>query len=168
MKTLDRQTRFRVLHEAGFRCCYCGRGAPDVVLEVDHVRPRAHGGTNARENLVAACFDCNRGKRTTVLVRTDQWSSIPDALQACGDACWQCPTIGVTTLPVAMRREPTGWVAMLYRCQNGHEWPTWYAPGVAEYMSAGTLEEDLECWPPLAPLRSRLREAEVARLKGKR
>jgi 5-methylcytosine-specific restriction endonuclease McrA len=36
--------------------------APDVALEVDHVVPRANGGTNDIENLAAACVECNAGK----------------------------------------------------------------------------------------------------------
>jgi 5-methylcytosine-specific restriction endonuclease McrA len=33
-----------------------------VVLEVDHVVPRAEGGSDDTMNLVTSCFDCNRGK----------------------------------------------------------------------------------------------------------
>lgn len=64
---IDRATRFNVLTEAGFRCHYCGRGSREVVLEVDHVKPRSDGGTDHRSNLVAACFDCNRGKHATLV-----------------------------------------------------------------------------------------------------
>ncbi len=54
--------RFRVLRRDGFRCRYCGRKAPDVILEVDHVIPRSRGGTDYEGNLVTACWGCNRGK----------------------------------------------------------------------------------------------------------
>lgn len=64
---IDKATRFRVLANAKFTCFYCGRRAPEVKLEVDHVDPRANGGSGDPENLVAACFDCNRGKGHRVL-----------------------------------------------------------------------------------------------------
>jgi len=38
-----------------------GRTPPDVVLEPDHIIPRCEGGKDHRDNLVTACFDCNRG-----------------------------------------------------------------------------------------------------------
>lgn len=54
--------RFEVFKRDGFTCQYCGRKTPIVVLEVDHVVPRAEGGTDDIENLVTSCWDCNRGK----------------------------------------------------------------------------------------------------------
>lgn len=55
--------RFDVFSRDGFRCRYCGRG-PDVgvTLEADHVVPRSVGGPDILDNLVTACWDCNRGK----------------------------------------------------------------------------------------------------------
>ena len=46
-------------------CRYCGQCAPDVRLTVDHVVPKALGGTDAPSNLVAACIDCNVGKASS-------------------------------------------------------------------------------------------------------
>ena len=44
-------------------CVYCGRGpAQGMLLEADHVIPRAEGGPDTLANLVTACQDCNRGK----------------------------------------------------------------------------------------------------------
>jgi len=45
-----------------FACTYCGRTPPAVTLEVDHIHPSSKGGTDEHENLITACFDCNRGK----------------------------------------------------------------------------------------------------------
>ncbi|KKK86745.1 hypothetical protein LCGC14_2760190, partial [marine sediment metagenome] len=59
--------RFRILERDEFRCRYCGRGADIVSLEVDHVIPRALGGRTTWGNLVAACLECNRGKRARSL-----------------------------------------------------------------------------------------------------
>jgi 5-methylcytosine-specific restriction endonuclease McrA len=54
--------RFEVLMRSGFRCVYCGRPAGEVELHVDHVTPKARGGTDNPANLVAACAECNFGK----------------------------------------------------------------------------------------------------------
>ena len=52
------KTRLLILQRDGYQCHYCGAEA----TEVDHVIPRAHGGTEEAENLVAACQRCNRSK----------------------------------------------------------------------------------------------------------
>lgn len=54
--------RFTVFNRDGFRCQYCGRSVPDVVLEADHIIPRVDGGDDSLGNLITSCFDCNRGK----------------------------------------------------------------------------------------------------------
>lgn len=59
---LSKPARWRILQRDEFACRYCGRRAPDVVLEVDHVTPRCQGGSDEQDNLVAACEDCNRSK----------------------------------------------------------------------------------------------------------
>ena len=50
-----------------FVCQYCGRSAPDVVLEVDHIVPVSKGGDNSMLNLITSCRDCNRGKSNVEL-----------------------------------------------------------------------------------------------------
>jgi hypothetical protein len=59
---VSRRLRFEVLRRDNHTCRYCGGTAPDVVLTVDHVIPRALGGGDEPSNLVAACKDCNSGK----------------------------------------------------------------------------------------------------------
>lgn len=61
-KNLSKRIRFEVFKRDKFTCQYCGKSAPDVVLEVDHIKPVSKGGTNEMINLVTSCFDCNRGK----------------------------------------------------------------------------------------------------------
>lgn len=61
-KTLSKKIRFEVFKRDKFTCQYCGRMAPDVILEVDHLKPVVDGGDNDIMNLVTSCFDCNRGK----------------------------------------------------------------------------------------------------------
>lgn len=61
-KALSKKTRFEVFKRDHFTCQYCGRMAPDVILEVDHIKPIAEGGTNDMINLITSCRDCSRGK----------------------------------------------------------------------------------------------------------
>lgn len=43
----------------GEHCQVCGT---KVGLTVDHIQPRAHGGTNVNENLQLLCHECNQEK----------------------------------------------------------------------------------------------------------
>lgn len=62
---VSKRTRFEVLRRDGHACQYCGQAAPNVTLHVDHVIPKALGGSDNPDNLVAACRDCNAGKAST-------------------------------------------------------------------------------------------------------
>lgn len=59
---LSKKIRFEVFKRDSFRCQYCGRSAPDAILEVDHIVPVADGGDSDIMNLITSCRDCNRGK----------------------------------------------------------------------------------------------------------
>jgi hypothetical protein len=59
---ISRRLRFEILRRDNYTCRYCGGVAPEVRITVDHVVPRALGGTDDPSNLVAACADCNGGK----------------------------------------------------------------------------------------------------------
>ena len=72
-KNLSKSVRFEVFKRDSFKCQYCGKSAPDVVLEVDHIIPVSKGGDNDISNLITACFNCNRGKRDKKL--TDKQSA---------------------------------------------------------------------------------------------
>lgn len=61
-KPIPKNIRFEVFKRDKFTCQYCGASAPDVILEVDHLKPVSKGGTNDLLNLVTSCRDCNRGK----------------------------------------------------------------------------------------------------------
>jgi len=60
--TVSKKIRFEIFKRDSFTCQYCGAKAPDVILECDHIEPVSQGGTNDILNLIASCFDCNRGK----------------------------------------------------------------------------------------------------------
>lgn len=66
-RPVSKRTRFEVFKRDGFRCAYCGRAPPDVLLHVDHVEAVANGGSNDQTNLVTACSDCNLGKAAVPL-----------------------------------------------------------------------------------------------------
>ncbi len=53
-------SRKNILRRDGHRCQYCGK--TDISLTVDHIIPKAHGGIESWENLVAACVQCNNKK----------------------------------------------------------------------------------------------------------
>lgn len=61
-KPLSKRTRFEVFKRDLFTCQYCGAKPPAVLLECDHIEPRALGGGNEEGNLITACEACNRGK----------------------------------------------------------------------------------------------------------
>lgn len=69
-----RKLRARILERDSHRCHWCGRPANTV----DHVLPRAQGGGDQEENLVACCARCNsvRGARmgaTTTAAPSRGW-----------------------------------------------------------------------------------------------
>ena len=70
-KPLSRKMRFDVFKRASFTCQYCGSNPPAVVLEIDHILPVSKGG-NLVDNLITACFDCNRGKAAGLLTSIPQ------------------------------------------------------------------------------------------------
>lgn len=60
---VTKRTRYEVLKRDNFTCRYCRSSEGE--LTVDHVTPRALGGSDDPTNLVAACRDCNAGKSST-------------------------------------------------------------------------------------------------------
>jgi hypothetical protein len=61
-KSISKKIRFEVFKRDCFTCQYCGKSAPDIFLEIDHVDPVFNGGEDDMLNLITSCFDCNRGK----------------------------------------------------------------------------------------------------------
>ncbi len=61
--------RFDVLNRDNFTCQYCGRKAPNVILEIDHIHPKSKGGINDLNNYATSCIECNRGKGDTLITQ---------------------------------------------------------------------------------------------------
>lgn len=75
-QSISKKLRFDVFKRDGFKCVYCSATPSEtVLLEIDHVHPVAEGGANDMDNLVTACWDCNRGKGAGLL------SSVPQSLE---------------------------------------------------------------------------------------
>lgn len=75
--TIALSVRFDILERDSFTCRFCGKRAPETELEVDHVMPRAKGGSDDTSNLVTACRDCNRGKRDRVIdLSKTEWNAL--------------------------------------------------------------------------------------------
>jgi 5-methylcytosine-specific restriction endonuclease McrA len=54
--------RINIFLRDDFRCQYCGEKFNTNELTFDHVIPRAKGGSNTMDNVVAACEPCNSRK----------------------------------------------------------------------------------------------------------
>ena len=54
------ETREYLLNKWGRKCAYCG--AENVPLQIDHIQPKAAGGSNRVSNLTLACQPCNQKK----------------------------------------------------------------------------------------------------------
>ena len=57
-----RFSRFNVYARDRNTCQYCGKSFSRNELNLDHVIPRAQGGTSTWENVVCSCLRCNRQK----------------------------------------------------------------------------------------------------------
>jgi 5-methylcytosine-specific restriction endonuclease McrA len=74
---LGYEVREYLLNKWDRACAYCGK--KDVPLQVEHIHPRAKGGTNRVANLCLACEPCNRKKGTQDI--RDFLSGQPDLLK---------------------------------------------------------------------------------------
>lgn len=56
------EVREYLLHKWKRQCAYCSK--QDIPLEIEHIVPRAKGGSNRVSNLTLACKPCNKAKDT--------------------------------------------------------------------------------------------------------
>lgn len=59
---IDSKLRFEIFKKDLFTCQYCGRSAPEVELQVEHIIAKANGGTDDIDNLMTSCSQCNYAK----------------------------------------------------------------------------------------------------------
>jgi HNH endonuclease len=64
MKNLTRKDRLAIWERDRGVCGFCGSGVPFEDLHIDHIVPRAHGGTDDWTNLQAAHRHCNTSARS--------------------------------------------------------------------------------------------------------
>jgi hypothetical protein len=68
--------RFKIFQRDKFTCQYCGQKAPDVKLEVDHIKEASNGGGDEESNLITSCWACNKGKSSLSII--DKWTDIKE------------------------------------------------------------------------------------------
>ena len=56
------ELREYLLEKWGRKCAYCGK--EDAPLQIEHIHPKARGGSDRVSNLTLACEPCNRRKGT--------------------------------------------------------------------------------------------------------
>ncbi len=147
---ITKTARFSVFSKCRFTCQYCGRKPPEVVLEIDHIIPKSRGGSNRQCNLIAACFDCNRGKRDTPISAFDGLT--PDLWYCCD---W-CPSCEIR--PIGIRPRRFGFIPSTvttirfdYECQNGHTWSALLEFQHAKSTALEYLQQQLPVWPANPP-----------------
>ena len=57
-----RAVRIRKWKAAGKKCAYCRRSLALACVTLDHVVPKALGGSNSVANLCCCCWHCNQKK----------------------------------------------------------------------------------------------------------
>ena len=62
-RTISGSVRYNVLVRAKGRCEACGVSSDVRAIEIDHIVPKAKGGSNDESNLQALCYKCNAQKR---------------------------------------------------------------------------------------------------------
>ncbi len=58
---------------AAGRCHYCGGSFRPDELTMDHLIPLSRGGTSERQNIVAACKECNNKKKYLLPAEWDEY-----------------------------------------------------------------------------------------------
>jgi len=93
-KWIRKARRYAIYARDGWRCIWCrcrvGIGAKArtkhlALAHLDHIKPRALGGSNATENLVTSCKRCNDKRGTTpAVVFAKRMGALTRLLEAIG------------------------------------------------------------------------------------
>lgn len=143
---VSKRLRFEVLRRDNHSCRYCGRSAPEVALTVDHVVPKALGGSDDPSNLVAACRDCNGGKSSVP-------ADAPLIEDVAADAVRWARAIRQAAVEAAQqsaeRSDLMGWFNMIW-CDwtdwtgNVYDTPDGAFLSIPQFISAGVTKADLQ------------------------
>ena len=80
-KQFSKLERMVVYNKTHGCCGYCGCNLQLNQMQIDHIIPLAHGGTNDEGNLMASCRSCNHRKGTSSLKRfRKQVEKFPEVL----------------------------------------------------------------------------------------
>ncbi len=121
------ELREYLLEKWGRRCVYCG--AKDVPLQVEHIIPRARGGSNRASNLTLSCERCNIAKGTRTAEEFGHPKVQAQARRPLKDAAavnatrWELwRRLAAIGLPL---ETGTGGRTKFNRCQQGHGKAHW-------------------------------------------
>ena len=62
---MTQKLRLAIKERDHYTCCICGNSTavePNLLLEIDHIKPIAKGGLTVEDNLQTLCWKCNRNK----------------------------------------------------------------------------------------------------------
>ena len=73
--SISQKRRNAIYLRDGYVCGYCGRSykSQPSRLTLDHVKPRAQGGSNQPSNLVTCCDRCNMQKGNKTVAQYETW-----------------------------------------------------------------------------------------------
>lgn len=69
-KNVNNITRYKVLHNSGFKCQACGekpQPTNEVVLHIDHIVPFSLWGLDVMDNYQVLCWQCNSSKNNSFI-----------------------------------------------------------------------------------------------------
>ena len=70
---MNSRTRKTVYEKTNGFCAYCGCELDPFSFHIEHIQPRARGGSSRLDNLVPSCKRCNRSKRTKTAFEFRLW-----------------------------------------------------------------------------------------------
>ncbi|MFW0112663.1 type II CRISPR RNA-guided endonuclease Cas9 [Rothia sp. CCM 9416] len=88
--------RHRIVQNQGCKCLYCGAMITTKTAELDHIVPRAGGGSSRVDNLVAVCRGCNADKgRVPFAVWAARTTRSGVSLEEALGRLWEFDKVGV-------------------------------------------------------------------------
>lgn len=73
LKKMGKIDRQKVWEKYNGRCAYCGKEIALKDMQVDHIKPKRHGGDDSLDNLNPSCRLCNHYKRAESINNFRNW-----------------------------------------------------------------------------------------------